>query len=173
MRKFLVAVLAIVVSGCAALQAVIEPPQVTLNNLQVLDMTLLEQRYAVTLRVQNPNPVPLPVTGMNFQIDINDTELGRGVSNRAVTVPAYGEALVEISLVEQPAACFQPDPGAGEQQDPEPALSPVGRAQPVGPDEQASIRLSRRVQPAPLSRDQLPADGVCSRDLTAFPSSPT
>lgn len=99
MRKFLVVVLAIVVSGCAALQTVIEPPQVTLNNLQVLDMTLLEQRYAVTLRVQNPNPVPLPITGMNFQLDINDTELGRGVSNRAVTVPAYGEALVEISLV--------------------------------------------------------------------------
>jgi LEA14-like dessication related protein len=36
---------------------------------------------------------------MNFQLDINDVELGRGVSNQAVTVPAYGEAVMEISLV--------------------------------------------------------------------------
>lgn len=98
MRKFIILIYVVMVSGCAALQSAIESPQVTLNNLQVLDMTLLEQRYAVTLRVQNPNPVPLPITGMNFQLDINDSELGRGVSNRAVTVPAYGEALVEINL---------------------------------------------------------------------------
>lgn len=98
MRKFIALIYVVMVSGCAALQTALESPQVTLNNLQVLDMTLLEQRYAVTLRVQNPNPVPLPITGMNFQLDINDSELGRGVSNRAVTVPAYGEALVEINL---------------------------------------------------------------------------
>lgn len=98
MRKFIILIYVVMASGCAALQSAIESPQVTLNNLQVLDMTLLEQRYAVTLRVQNPNPVPLPITGMNFQLDINDSELGRGVSNRAVTVPAYGEALVEINL---------------------------------------------------------------------------
>lgn len=86
-------------SGCAVLPSAIESPHVSLNNLQVLDMTLLEQRYTVTLRVQNPNPVPIPISGMNFRLDINDSELGRGVTNQAVTVPAYGEALVEINLV--------------------------------------------------------------------------
>ena len=99
MRKFIVLYLIVMLGGCAALQSAIETPQVTLNNLQIQDMTLLEQRYAVTLRVQNPNPFPLPVTGMNFQLDINDTELGSGVTNKAVTVPAYGEALVEINVV--------------------------------------------------------------------------
>lgn len=92
---FLVALL----TGCTVLPPGIENPHVTLNNLQVLDMTLLEQRYAVTLRVQNPNPVPIPISGMNFRLDINDTEFGRGVTHQAVTVPAYGEALVELNLV--------------------------------------------------------------------------
>lgn len=91
--------LAFGLSGCAGWQSGTETPHVTLNNIQPLDMTLLEQRYAVTLRIQNPNPVPLPVSGMNFQLDINDTEFGRGVTNTAVTVPPYGEALVEIRLV--------------------------------------------------------------------------
>ena len=26
--------------------------------------------------MRNPNPIPLPISGMNFQLDINDTELG-------------------------------------------------------------------------------------------------
>jgi LEA14-like dessication related protein len=99
MRKIIALFFVILLNGCAALQSGIESPHVTLNNLQPLDMTLLEQRYAVTLRVQNPNPVPLPIAGMNFQLDINDMELGRGVTNETVTVPAYGEALVKVNLV--------------------------------------------------------------------------
>lgn len=99
MRKLITLFFVLHLTGCAVLPSGIETPHVSLNNLQLLDMTLLEQRYAVTLRVQNPNPVPLPVSGMNFQLDINDTEFGRGVSNDTVTVPAYGEALVEIQLV--------------------------------------------------------------------------
>lgn len=93
------AFLALWLGACAILPSAIERPHVSLNNLRLLDMTLLEQRYAVTLRVQNPNPVPLPISGMSFQLDINDAEFGRGVTNDAVTVPAYGEALVEIRLV--------------------------------------------------------------------------
>jgi len=96
----------VLLSGCTALPPAIENPHVTLNNLQVLDMTLLEQRYAVTLRVQNPNPVPIPVSGVSFRLDINDTEFGRGVTNQAVTIPAYGEALVELSLVSNLARLF-------------------------------------------------------------------
>jgi len=99
MRKLITLIFIVMLNGCAALQSAIEAPHVTLNNLQILDITLLEQRYAVTLRVQNPNPIPIPITGMNFQLDINDTELGSGVTNKAVTVPAYGEVLVEINLV--------------------------------------------------------------------------
>ena len=98
MKKIIALFFVVLLNGCAALQSAIETPHVTLNNLQVVDMTLLEQRYAVTLRVQNPNPIPLPITGMNFQLDINDSELGRGVTNEAETVPAYGEALVEVKL---------------------------------------------------------------------------
>ena len=99
MRKLLTLIFFITLNGCAVLQSAIETPRVTLNNLRIQNMTLLEQRYVVTLRVQNPNPIPIPITGMNFQLDINDTELGSGVTNEAVTVPAYGEALVEINLV--------------------------------------------------------------------------
>jgi len=98
MKKLVTLLFAVILSGCAAMQDSLEAPYVTLTDLRMLDMTLFEQRYGLKIRVQNPNPVELPITGMNFRLDINDTELGRGVSDQAVTVPAYGEAVVEIKL---------------------------------------------------------------------------
>lgn len=102
MKKLALLVAAAVLSGCVTLQS----PRVSLADLRILDLTLFEQSYALQIRVQNPNAVALPITGMNFRLDINDVELGRGVSNRAVTVPAYGEAVVEIKLVSNIARVF-------------------------------------------------------------------
>lgn len=98
MKKPATLVFAAVLGACAAMQP-LEAPHVTLSDLRVVDVTLFEQTYGLTLRVQNPNPVALPITGMSFRLDINGAELGRGVSDRAVTVPAYGEATLEIKLV--------------------------------------------------------------------------
>lgn len=99
MKKLVTLWLAVLLTGCAAMQAPLEAPHVTLTDLRMLDMTLFEQRYGLKIRVQNPNPVELPITGMNFRLDVNDAELGRGVSDQRVTVPAYGEAVVEINLM--------------------------------------------------------------------------
>jgi len=99
MRKFTALLFAIILGGCAAVQPPLEAPHVSLTDLRVLDATLFEQRFALKIRVQNPNPVELPINGMNFRLEINDVELGHGVSDKAVTVPAYGEAVFEINLV--------------------------------------------------------------------------
>ena len=88
MKKFVSLWLVVLLTGCAALQDSLEAPHVTLTDLRMLDMTLFEQRYGLKIRVQNPNPVELPITGMNFRLDVNDSELGRGVSDQPVTVPA-------------------------------------------------------------------------------------
>lgn len=95
MKKVTTLLLAIALWGCATLQ----PPRVSLVDLRIVNLTLFEQSYALKIRVQNPNPIDLPVTGMDFRFGVNDTELGRGVSNRAVTVPAYGEAVTEVKLI--------------------------------------------------------------------------
>jgi LEA14-like dessication related protein len=98
MKKLTTLLFAVLLSGCAMMQP-LETPHVTLVDLRILDVTLFEQSYGLKIRVQNPNPVALPITGMSFRVDVNDAELGRGVSNEAVTVPAYGDAVVEIKLV--------------------------------------------------------------------------
>jgi LEA14-like dessication related protein len=83
-------------AGCAALSPLSEPPRVVLVDLRLAGSTVLEQRYRLTLRVQNPNAVPLDVDGLSLELALNGQPFLSGVSNRAVVVPAYGEALTEI-----------------------------------------------------------------------------
>jgi LEA14-like dessication related protein len=75
------------------------PPSISLSNLQVRDVGIFEQRYGLTLRVQNPNPAPLPISGLSYRVTLNDTDFGHGVARKEVTVPPYGEALVDVDLV--------------------------------------------------------------------------
>ena len=98
MKKLIILLFAMILGGCASMQSPLEAPHVSLTDLRILDATLFEQRYALKIRVQNPNPVALPINGMDFRLDINDVELGRGVSDKSVTVPAYGETVFEINL---------------------------------------------------------------------------
>ena len=89
-----------VLTACAGIGAApSRPPHVSLVDLRVKDIKMFEQRYGLELRVQNPNSVALPIVGMQYRVRLNDVELGNGVSRHAVTVPAYGEALVEVDLV--------------------------------------------------------------------------
>jgi LEA14-like dessication related protein len=72
-----------------------EPPEVVLLSVVPVDVSLMEQRLAVTLRVRNPNNVPMSVDGMRFAIDINGKGFAKGSSDKALTVPRLGEAEVE------------------------------------------------------------------------------
>ncbi len=100
-RSFISAVLVagpLVLGACASLPRKPEPPRVSLIGLNLLSMELFEQRYQVRLRLKNPNDFELPVRGMDFRLDINGEAFADGVSNQTVTVPAFGEEVVELEV---------------------------------------------------------------------------
>lgn len=99
MRKlsaFLVATL-LLLSGCGGLPSKIDPPTVSLSDLRIVDMNLLEQTFAIKLRVQNPNAFDIPVHGLNYALELNGSEVAHGVNNQSVTFPALGEQIVEVN----------------------------------------------------------------------------
>jgi LEA14-like dessication related protein len=93
------ALLAVLVSGCAGLGAYREPPRVSLVSIQPREMGVLEQRYGLKLRIMNPNDTALPVAGMQYSLQINDREFAYGVSRQPVSIPAYGEAVLDVDVV--------------------------------------------------------------------------
>ena len=85
-------------SGCSTLMAAVEPPQLSLSKVQMLSSTLLEQRYRLTLRVNNPNAVTLPISGMSYAVKFAGVDFASGVTPNAFRIPARGEHLVDIDV---------------------------------------------------------------------------
>ena len=98
-RRAALVLLAVLVSGCAGLGAYREPPRVSLVSIQPREMGVLEQRYGLQLRIMNPNDTALPVAGMQYSLQINDREFAYGVSRQPVSIPAYGEAVIDVDVV--------------------------------------------------------------------------
>ena len=96
-KKLILPLLVVTVfAGCARTGKISEPPYITLSNINLLNMGVFEQRYSIMMRIQNPNDVAIPINGMSYQIFINEQDFARGVSNKSVIIPEFGEEIVEI-----------------------------------------------------------------------------
>lgn len=93
--------------GCASLSAPVQPPNISLVDFQLAEAGLFEQRYVLLLRVQNPNPLDLGIRGMDYRLAFNGAEFARGVSDRQVVLPAYGEAMVSVDLISSLASALR------------------------------------------------------------------
>ena len=90
---------ALLLGGCASMRPYPDTPRVSLVSIQPLDMQMLEQRFVLELRILNPNDVAIPVAGLSYALEINDREFAYGVSQQAVSIPPYGEALLQLEVI--------------------------------------------------------------------------
>lgn len=91
--------------GCAALST--HPPEVTLAGIDIVEAGLLEQRFAMKLRLQNPNDAGITITGLSFQVEVNGQTFAKGVSGQTVTVPRFGEAVLAVDAVSNLASVLR------------------------------------------------------------------
>ena len=94
-----ISIFILTLTACAGVTYHAEPPMVNIAGIQLKDAQLLEQRYELTLRIQNPNETALYIKGLSYNLDINGSEFANGVSNQPIAVPAYGEEMLTASLV--------------------------------------------------------------------------
>ncbi len=95
---------AALLAGCSLLAPRFERPQLSLVGVELRDARLMEQRFVVRLRVQNPNDRALPVRGIDCAMELVGERFGSGTSAAAFTVPARGEALFEMIVTTNLAA---------------------------------------------------------------------
>ena len=69
-------------AGCAALPK-FESPKLSLVAIKMQGGDFFSQRLQVRLRVFNPNARELPISGIAYRIEINDTEIGNGSTDEA------------------------------------------------------------------------------------------
>lgn len=94
----LLLLLLIALSACATLRPQIERSRLQVAHIQIKELGLLQQRYLITLRAQNPNPIPLPIRGVSYALELEGTEFASGVTAAPFSLPAYGESDVQLEL---------------------------------------------------------------------------
>lgn len=85
----------LLLAACATLQPK-ESPRVSLVGVKLIGVGLLEQRFSLTLRIQNPNRTPLDIEGLSFKVEIDGKDFARGVSGNGAEIPAFGEQLLTV-----------------------------------------------------------------------------
>ena len=88
----------LLIASCAGVGKQLDPPRISLANIQVLEVTGLETAFQIQLRVFNANDVDLNVKGIKAELEINGQTFATGVSNTPVDIPSYGTELVTITV---------------------------------------------------------------------------
>lgn len=97
-RLYKIALLAIILlaSGCANFSSWAQPPTVSLSNIELLNAESGNSSLKIRLSVSNPNPVALPVQGLQYQLQLNGHRVLEGVSSDIGSIPAFGSTDVEL-----------------------------------------------------------------------------
>ena len=86
-------------AGACAVWSLREPLNVTISDLKPTEVTALEQRYAMKVRLLNPNDADIAFDGVVFDLEINEKPFAKGVSDRRSVIPRFGEALIDVQVV--------------------------------------------------------------------------
>lgn len=87
---------ALFLGGCAGMRPGYERPSLMLDSFRALPSEGMTPRFALGLRVVNPNPTSLPLRGMSYNVEIEGHRIINGVAGNLETVPAYGESVIEL-----------------------------------------------------------------------------
>jgi len=58
----------------------------------------LEVRFAIKLRVQNPNETAIDYNGIALDLEVNGHSLASGVSDQSGSIPRFSEAIVTVPV---------------------------------------------------------------------------
>jgi LEA14-like dessication related protein len=83
--------------GCASVDS--EALRVSLASISISEASLLEQRYLLRVRLQNPSDRALKLDGFVYDLTLNGRAFARGVSDQSVVVPRFGEQVIELPAV--------------------------------------------------------------------------
>lgn len=91
---------AVVLSACSRIaERAFSRPTITVRAVKVRSVGLTGGALDVALAIANPNPYPLPVQRATYSFALRDsTEVGRGESAAAFTIPAHDSAVVDLPV---------------------------------------------------------------------------
>lgn len=82
------------------------PPAVQLVSVKPVNLSLTKAKLELKLRVLNPNTFDLPLRQLDFTASFAGDQFANGSSKDAVTIPAKGEAMLNIAVATKLSKLF-------------------------------------------------------------------
>lgn len=84
--------------ACAGMgNGLLTSPDLSITGVSVEHLSLDKQDIRLNLRISNPNPVPIPVRGLTYELDINSVKFASGFNKTNIDIPASGDS--DVALV--------------------------------------------------------------------------
>jgi len=96
-RHYLLLMLLAGLSACALLPPR-DPININVVGIEPLQGQDLEARFAVKIRLQNPNEDSYSYNGVALSLDVNGRPLASGVSNESGTLARFSETIVTVPV---------------------------------------------------------------------------
>jgi len=80
--------MAALVTGCVG-QPSLVAPELEAAGVRLQSVGLLQQQFLVTLRVYNPNTIPLPIKHIEYRLDLGGNKMAQGESAVAFSIPSH------------------------------------------------------------------------------------
>ncbi|WP_434657391.1 LEA type 2 family protein [Pseudomonas sp. R3-56] len=75
-----------------------DPLNINVVGIEPLPSEGLEMRFAVKLRLQNPNETAIDYSGAALDLEVNGRTLATGVSDQSGSIPRFSEAILSIPV---------------------------------------------------------------------------
>ena len=86
-------------NGCAGwFGSDFQDPHVHLLKVDVVKARLLEQRFTLRFRIDNPNATELSIRGLVYDVQLNGVPLAAGESSQSLDIPAHGSREFEVPV---------------------------------------------------------------------------
>lgn len=100
MRRFIglsLALLLLSLSACALFPNR-DPLNINVVGIEPLQSEDLEVRFAVKIRLQNPNETPIDYNGVALNLEVNGQPLATGVSAQQGSIPRFSETILTVPV---------------------------------------------------------------------------
>ena len=95
--RALLILIALSLSACSSLLPG-DPPQIQVVGLEPLPGESLEARFALALRVQNPNSLAIDYQGIAVDLQVNGQPLASGVTDQQGRIPGFAEQVIRVPV---------------------------------------------------------------------------
>ncbi|MBC2658651.1 LEA type 2 family protein [Pseudomonas sp. MSSRFD41] len=116
MRKLIALSLVLLSLGACALLPQRDPLAISLVGIDPLPSQELEMRFAIKLRLQNPNETPIDYNGVALDLEVNGRPLASGVSDQQGHIGRYAEDLLVIPVSVSAFSVLRQTLGLGQAQ---------------------------------------------------------